>query len=107
MDACAAIDDELGSFDFGGKEYRIAVYDYSERFMDVEEATGDVVDDAVYARNVRIEERFNCKIVNIFVDNYSKVSNWIDQQVVAGDDTFDIPICMWFSSERLSPTVIS
>ncbi|MFQ9149584.1 MAG: hypothetical protein ACLR5G_15590 [Eubacteriales bacterium] len=30
--------------------------------MDFEEQTGEQLDDMIYARNRRIEDRFNCKI---------------------------------------------
>ena len=90
VDSRAAISDELGVFDFGGKEYRIVVCDYLENFTDIEEATGDVVDDAIFSRNNRIEERFNCKIVNTHVAHYTDVMTWIINQVTSGDDSFDI-----------------
>ena len=58
----------------------------------VQEINGDVVNDAVYARNGAVEEQLGLKINNIFVtgdDNYA-VSDKVRTAVKAGSDEFDI-----------------
>ena len=57
-DARVSIDDELPEKDFEGETLTILAY-YAGKTPDVplfapEEASGDVVDDAIYERNVRI-----------------------------------------------------
>ena len=90
IDARAAVDDELGSYDFGGKEFRIVTLSSLDQLTDIDEPTGDVVDDAVYERNARIEERFNCKIVNTYVSDYKDITTWMQNQVTSGDDSFEL-----------------
>ena len=63
--------------------------------MDFEEQSGEQLDDAVYARNRRIEDRFNCKIREVQAD----ASTWktgqedmcktISQMVMSGDSDYD------------------
>ncbi|MBQ7983017.1 MAG: hypothetical protein IJ302_05580, partial [Clostridia bacterium] len=57
----------LGEADFGGAELRLLEYDYNTfvRYHDFaysEESAGELVNDAVFARNSMIEERYNCVI---------------------------------------------
>ena len=60
-----SVDDELGSYDFNNYEFRIVTSNERTNHYFIEESTGDVVDDAIYARNLAVEERFNCKITVI------------------------------------------
>ncbi len=58
----------------------------------VKEINGDVVNDAVYARNAAVEEQLGVTINNIFItgtDNYA-VSDKVRTAVTAGSDEFDI-----------------
>ena len=58
----------------------------------VKEINGDVVSDAVYARNAAVEEQLGVQINNIFItgdDNYA-VSDKVRTAVKAGSDEFDI-----------------
>src|SRR5699024_4773908 len=57
-----------------------------------EEASGDVVDDAIYERNVRIEDRFNCVIEEFDpgLADWSEHTNFIKTSVMAGEDEYDI-----------------
>ena len=58
----------------------------------VTEINGDVVNDAVFARNAAVEEQLGLKINNIFIsgdDNYA-VSDKVRTAVKAGSDEFDI-----------------
>ena len=57
--------------DFGG--YEFTFYSPDEQFgcnvrVDIEEQTGEQLDDEIYARNRRIEDRFNCKITEVKAD---------------------------------------
>lgn len=84
--------------DFGG--YEFTFYSPDEQFgcnvrVDTEEQTGERLDDEIYARNRRIEDRFNCKITEVKAD----ASEWstgqlnmlstITQMVMAGDSDYD------------------
>lgn len=64
-----AIDDGLGSVDFGGADYIVLgaraasnPNAYFRGFVVADELNGETVNDAVYNRNLTIEDRFNTKI---------------------------------------------
>ena len=95
-DARVSIDDELPEKDFEGETLTILAY-YAGKTPDVplfapEEASGDVVDDAIYERNVRIEDRFNCVIEEFDpgLADWSEHTNFIKTSVMAGEDEYDI-----------------
>jgi ABC-type glycerol-3-phosphate transport system substrate-binding protein len=83
-----------GGLDFGGASYRILVRD--DQFLSefyAEEASGDIVEDTVYNRNISVEERLNVKI-NIIKGvpsaSYGGELSNIRTNVSAGDDAYDV-----------------
>lgn len=58
------------------------------------EDTGDIIDEAVFNRNMRIEERYSCKLDwTIELGSYTYVSQYQDlirSTVMAGDSTYDL-----------------
>ncbi len=84
------VSDDLGEKDFGGYEFRIVTSDGKTGHYWLEEATGDVVDDALFDRNTTVSDRFNCEISVIFDEIYYDTSAWITNQITAGDDAFDM-----------------
>lgn len=83
------VDDGLGSHDFGGEDYRML---YQERYADfqyVEELTGDVLNDAVYTRNMNVEDRFNVQIVHN-TGAEEQLAMDIKTSVLAGNDEYDL-----------------
>ena len=50
----ALLADNLPEADYGGYNFRIVTEADQEQFLVVEEATGDVINDAVYERNQRV-----------------------------------------------------
>lgn len=88
------IDDGLGNPNLDGYSFRI-VADTSGagnnyKYCDVEEADGDVMNDAVYKRNRGIEERFNCDISLVYKETASDTVNYIKNTVTAGENEFDL-----------------
>ena len=70
--------DDLPDGDFGNVEFKIAVQDVPWLYViyDSEEETGDLLNDAVYKRNRKTEERFNVKITQSpAVDTFKKNVN--------------------------------
>lgn len=58
-----------------------------------DELTGDVVEDAVYERNRKVEERLNCDIdYYIAVHNYDKVAAETRKVIQSGDSSYDLLI---------------
>ncbi len=85
--------DTLPALDFGGKSVRIAYRgDETTRVVECEgEETGDVVSDAIFARNRSVEERLNVKLEWIPGDaDHEKFMANIRTVLLAGDDAYDI-----------------
>ncbi|MBR4896635.1 MAG: hypothetical protein IKZ41_09410, partial [Clostridia bacterium] len=85
--------DDLPEADFGGRDFIVfgsdeegfGVYIYTE------EMNGEGVNDAVYQRNLTVEERFNAKTVYSGVATYGTCSSQITAAVASGDsDSFDL-----------------
>lgn len=83
---------EMDKKDYDGREFRISVNEKYTDEMWVEEETGEVTNDAVYNRNLVVEDYFNVKITPIISsssDNNAQV-NEITQSLMAGDDVYDL-----------------
>jgi exonuclease VII large subunit len=79
----------IAAADFAGADFGIAAQAAtgdSEKEIWVEELTGDAVNDAVYNRNLSVNERFNCNITLTPGD----VNSIIRQAVQAGDGTYKL-----------------
>ncbi len=96
----AAVKDNLpDTLDLGGKEIRILSRtddrDTKIEFM-AESETGDVVEDAVYNRNLKVMERLNVKMTVIEAGTGATrhdgavLNGVLDTAVLAGDDAFDL-----------------
>lgn len=81
---------ELEKKDFGGREFRISVTKKYETEMWVESENGDVCNDAVYNRNIKVGDYFNVKIVNVVSDGESNQVSEISKNIAAGDDVYDL-----------------
>ena len=83
----------LPEIDF--QESNIQFYIASDRTkMICEKETGDTIEDAVYRRNRKIEERFNCKFAyNANPCNSETWGEWystLESSIMAGDNSVDI-----------------
>ena len=81
--------DALPALDLGGAEFVIAAQagvGNSETEIYIEEADGDVIHDAVYKRNLAINERFHCEIRV----NGCAVTSTVKQAVQAGDASYPL-----------------
>lgn len=83
--------------DYEGADYRVLNYDqlwdmYIQ--IDVDEMTGDALDDAVYERNRAIEEKLNFKLRELPLVNTNNdtavVTNEAQKVISAGDDAYDV-----------------
>ncbi len=54
--------------DFGGQTVHIGVFDGYQHVVGPDSETGDILDDAVFQRNVRVKERLNVEIEQIAVN---------------------------------------
>ena len=86
------ISDDLEDTDFGGRDFRVLTtahdtYDAVTFEIVAEELTGDACNDAVYNRNLEIENRFNTKVTCNTEKEPFKV---IKTAVTAGTDDYDL-----------------
>ena len=95
--------DELPENDFGGREFVIVVDPTTSfrHFYDVcvEEMAGELIHDAVYTRNLEVEERFGAKITDRQINN---VYETIRKSVTAGTVDFSVAWAMVTDYTRLS-----
>lgn len=90
--------DALPSLNFGGEEVSILVCNYGGYMgyeLMVEEATGDIVDDALYNRELAVEQRLNVKLTVEPVefgwdDRNESWMNRVRNSILAGDSAFEI-----------------
>ncbi len=103
MQKRALLKDDLPEKSFGGKQFRISTKNGTLYEIDIEEETGDLIDDALYDRNRRIEERFDVEIVPIITnaDDGSTHVNAVKQSILASDDAFDLSATYVFTSGPL------
>ena len=95
--------DNIPELDFGGYEYRILTGELPTMYNDLfpEEAMGEVLNDAFYVRNKKIEERFNIELKSTMVsvfDTYQQTRN----HVLAGSDAYDAYMQILFNAYPLS-----
>jgi len=89
----------LEAKDFGGYEFVFLSrtidnpdwVEWDHRDLTAEEMNGEVLNDAVFARNSKIGEKYNITFKEIVVEN-PQVTSLTQKAVKAGDDTYDI-IC--------------
>lgn len=82
-EARLAIPDNLPDQKFDGKEFRILTSEQKNFQFVTDELTGEATSDAVYNRNLKIEERFDTKITTILTGS---PQSEIGTLVTSGDD---------------------
>lgn len=84
------VEDNIEDEDMGGMRFRVTYRDnhyINELF--VEDETGENVEDAIYLRNKKIEERFNINFVTVLAVSPEKEAL---KAVRAGDDALDLVV---------------
>lgn len=84
--------DALGSFNFGGKDFRIlACKGFFFSPYDVEEENGELLNDTAYQRNRAMEERYNVQMdYEMLEGSGNEAGAALIQSVTAGDHTYSI-----------------
>jgi len=81
--------------DFNGVVINLLVQEdsWKEKEFLAPELTGDVIDDAVYNRNIAVEERLNIKL-NVISgpgwENWGSMASQIRNSIMAGDHSYDL-----------------
>lgn len=81
-------DDDLGEYNFG--EYTFRLLSRASGYINLEEETGDVLDDAMYYRNRKIEDRFNIKITEKLLDGADMGP--ARASLLSGDNSYDMMV---------------
>lgn len=84
-------DTDMAGFTLSMLHYDESWLSWAETIMDAEEETGERLNDAVYQRNMRIEDRFNCKL-NIQSQPQVNPED-IEAATMSGDTTYDVFFC--------------
>ena len=79
---------DLERKDYGGRDFRISVNKKYEDEMWVEEENGDVCNDAVYNRNLKVEDYLNVKIKTVPSESETVQVSDISKNLMAGDDVY-------------------
>jgi len=81
---------------YDGYEFRMVAYDGTDWDLttaaNIEEETGDTVNDAIYKRNRLIEEKYNINFKQIGSPYYYDLTSTFKKSTTAGSDDFDL--CM-------------
>lgn len=79
---------------FNGADFNVLIRKEWAYEFDIEQQTGDLVNDAVYQRNLTVADRYNAKIAFTQVDGgwdeREIFLNVLNSAVLAGDDSFDM-----------------
>jgi len=78
---------------FGGATFTMLLSGWSGVDFEVEEETGDRLNDAIYLRNLKIEEKYDVVLKTINLDNFDSFgpsSSAYRKAVQSGDDAYDV-----------------
>lgn len=86
---------ELPAADYGGYVFRLLSCAYPNGFSivtlaDAEEQTGDLINDAVYTRNVKIEDEYNIVFEASYADQFFNMTEQFRKSVAASSDDYDL-----------------
>ena len=86
----------LASVDFEGAEFTFLDRCKSDFYNDhpydeiaADEQNGETLNDAVYTRNITIEEKYNIGIISTGVSDHGKIYSLFEETVLAGDKIYD------------------
>jgi len=86
-------DDLPKDLNYNGYEFKVHsryAPNYFGYTVSTPEETGDVVNDAIYARDRALEERLNIKFTEVTYDNDTQGQEVPKTLIMAGDDTYDL-----------------
>ncbi len=86
------VSDELPEADFGGRAFRVVANNKSEFVVEEEKRNqGDLIVDALFARNQAVENRFNVNIDVVYsTGTFKEEADYVKKTVLSGNDEFDL-----------------
>lgn len=100
------IKDNVPALDFEGREFRVIYHDSQYQKMDIvaETLNGDIINDAVYHRNMAVEERLGVKILPIAGGAGSTgVIDIVKPSIVSASDDYDLVVSHALRTAALVP----
>jgi len=92
LEARLDVSDGLPEADFGGQTFMVCGDDACIDYYTVEEETGETVNDAVFRRNMNVQERYNVLIdANVFPED--QIVKNAKNSVMAADNAYQIIAC--------------
>lgn len=80
-------EEDFSGYDFNFLHWTIAGWSYIEGDLDVNEETGETLNDAVYKRNTVVEDKYNITI-NAVYESQDKIVSNIKKLVLSEDNTY-------------------
>ncbi len=93
-----ALTDDVPPLDFEGREFRTVEQTSVMYGFAPEEQNGDIINDAVYERARKAEERFNITITPTVYEDYNTISSVVKQSVMSGDQVYDLVFGQMYQS---------
>lgn len=90
LTARLSYEDGLPDTDFGGRSFHILAYDFTLASLWTDELNGDVVNDALFNRQTKVNDRFNVALAISSRPTQSESSAAAKNSVTAGDDEFQL-----------------
>jgi len=87
-----ALSDDLPSSDFGGRDFRILTCNYLLDDYLSEEENGGLMNDTIYRRNQKVEERFNVNILPISIGDQTATEKTARSSILSGENEYDLII---------------
>ena len=94
------LDDGLPEVDYEGYTYHICFWGED---VNIEEETGEVLNDAIYRRNEAMEERFDIVIEGVEFDEYNAATTAVKNAVSAGVNDYDVAFLHMVSAGQAAP----
>lgn len=95
--------DDLGEYDFGGADCTFLVREPRAADLFPESGNGDVVNDALYDRTIKIQERFNVNVKSVAIEDTANFWNkTLSGDVMSGSGDYDVVMPdYWWGCETL------
>lgn len=93
--------DNLPEVNYDGYAFRIAHFGGED--VNIEEETGEALNDAIFRRNQAVDERFGVHLEGVEYDDYNKATEAVKAAVTAGTNDFDAAFLHMVSASTAAP----
>ncbi len=97
----AALYADVPSGNYDGYEFTFLnnISNFAYTFMTTEELTGEILNDAVYNRNIKVADKLGI-VLNENLLDYNDVTSAMNKEIAANTNTYD---CFWNESKFVAP----